>query len=849
MGDVNRPGTTVRPLASRPLGLQLFASAQDEPRSRRPTDVVLAIGTALLVVAAAVASRLLTELESSFSELVAEVPGFFDIVWRSMFWVAVAWSIVLVAVAVVRGRLALARDLVLATLIALVGAAAAAAIVMDDGTSVVDVLIDVDGPPVFPPGLLVAAIAVMSTASPHVSRPFRSLGQWLITFQLIGAVLLGAALPSSAAAALGMGLLAAAIVHLVVGSPGGHPTVSRIRLALADLGIDVEDLAPAAMQPEGVILFEGSDDEGPLLVKVYGRDAGDAQLLATLWRRLWYRGSERAVRHGRIELVEHEGFMTLLAERAGANVCRLVTAGSAGRGDALVVVRPIGETLASRTANPRLFGTTDRIAVSELWSEVQRLHAAGIMHRRLDLDRLVVTSDGSLAFCDLSSATAAGTPDDATLDLAQLLALSILLLGEDTGVGVARELGDDTIISTLPFVQDAAMPPLIRAALAHSKIDLDDVRTRLATAAGADEQPLIRLRRVTWSSLLNAALLGFAAVALIGLLGDLDLESFVESLGDANWWWLALALVMAQIPRIPAAVSTLGAIEKPLPLGPLTTLQFAISYVNLAVPSTAARVAVNIRFFQRFGVDATTAASAGAIDSVSGFMVQILLFLGLFLWSDADLGLSFDTGELDGLATIALVVVGALVVLVVLLMALPSWRQRAVDMWHKVRDATMVLRSPDQGAGALRREPPQSGALRRRPGGLCPGVRPGAPAHHARAHQHRGVIVRRPPSGAGRDGRLRSRTDTRPLQRRRPRGARLRHRPRLPLRQLLPATDLGLLLLRVAREAPLPLNPAPLQGLPANHTEHVMRPPQDAGWLILRRIVADPSARSGGSSC
>jgi len=246
----------------------------------------------------------------------------------------------------------------------------------------------------------------------------------------------------------------------------------------------------------------------------------------------------------------------------------------------------------------------------------------------------------------------------------------------------------------LPFLQEAAMPPLVRAEYHRRKVELDKVRTRLATTLEVDEQPLVKLRRVTWVSLLNAALLAFAAVALIGLLGDLDLESFVDSLRDANWWWLALALVLAQIPRIPAAVSTMGALERPLPLGPLTTLQFAISYVNLAVPSTAARVAVNIRFFQRFGVDATTATTAGAIDSVSGFIVQIFLFLLVFFWSDVDFGLSFDTAELEGLATIALIVIAAVVVLAVLVLVVPSWRRRVSELWHKVRVATAVLRSP-----------------------------------------------------------------------------------------------------------------------------------------------------------
>ena len=158
------------------------------------------------------------------------------------------------------------------------------------------------------------------------------------------------------------------------------------------------------------------------------------------------------------------------------------------------------------------------------------------------------------------------------------------------------------------------MPPRLQNALEDIDIELDDVRKRMGTTLGVGEQDLIRLRRVTWGSILNLALLVFAAYALIGLLGDVDLETFADALRDASWWWLGFALVLAQIPRIPSAVSTMGAINRPLPLGPLTALQFAICYINLAIPSTAARVAVNIRFFQRFGVDPPTAVSAGAID-------------------------------------------------------------------------------------------------------------------------------------------------------------------------------------------------------------------------------------------
>ena len=674
-------------------GLQLFASAQDEPRARRPTDVVVAIMSAIVVLFAGVAAHLFADIEQALSEAVADVPGFLDALWQLMLWVPVAWVLTLVVISALRGRWALTRDLLLAAVLGAVGAAAVAAIVMVDGTAFTDLAFDVDGPAVFPPVLLVITTAMMSTASPHMTQPFRSLTDWLIGLQFVAAIMLGAALPSGASAAVALGILAAAIVHVALGSPGGRPTDSRIVFALGDLGVVVHDLTAATVQREGVVQYECRDDAGPLLVKVYGRDAGDARLLADMWRRLWYRGAERTVRHSQVDLVEHEALITLLAERAGALVPDVVTAGSAGLGDALFVVRPIGDTIATTIAGAAP-GEFEEQPVAGLWDQLHRLHAAGIMHRSVDLDRVVVTTDGALAFGDLSSATVAAQPDDANLDRAQVLALTVLLLDEDRAVALARTFGDDTVIGVLPFLQEAAMPTLTRAEFRRRKIELDGVRTRLATTLGVDEQELVKLRRVTWRSLLNAAMLVFAASALISLLGGVDLEAFADSLRDANWWWLIFALLLAQIPRIPAAVSTMGAIERPLPLGPLTTLQFAISYVNLAVPSTAARVAMNIRFFQRFGVDATTAATAGAIDSVSGFIVQIGLFVGLFFWSDVDFGLSFDTSDLEGVATIAMIVLVAVIVLGLLVFAVPSWRRRFTAMWHKASSAFSVLRSP-----------------------------------------------------------------------------------------------------------------------------------------------------------
>ena len=126
-------------------------------------------------------------------------------------------------------------------------------------------------------------------------------------------------------AAYAAGALAGSVVHLIVGSPGGNPTVGRVNAALRQLGVQIDDLARIRMRRDGVALLQGHDREGPVFVKVYGRDAWDGELLATMWLHLWYRDTRRSVRLKRSEYVEHEGFMTFLAARSGLRVPEVVT--------------------------------------------------------------------------------------------------------------------------------------------------------------------------------------------------------------------------------------------------------------------------------------------------------------------------------------------------------------------------------------------------------------------------------------------------------------------------------------------------------------------------------------------
>ena len=93
---------TASAVASRRLlgrGFQLYASAQAEPRARRPTDIALAI---VSVVDAGALHRLRRgghAFEAELVRLLDSLPGLFEPLWRLAFWAPVAYAAALIVVA------------------------------------------------------------------------------------------------------------------------------------------------------------------------------------------------------------------------------------------------------------------------------------------------------------------------------------------------------------------------------------------------------------------------------------------------------------------------------------------------------------------------------------------------------------------------------------------------------------------------------------------------------------------------------------------------------------------------------------------------------------------------------
>src|SRR5262249_10184952 len=135
------------------------------------------------------------------------------------------------------------------------------------------------------------ASAVLLTLDGDLVRPAARLNRRLLVLAGIAAAIGGSGSPFSLLAAFLVGVVAAAGVRPLLGSAGGRPSPADVAALLAGRGVEATGIALDARQAAGVIRMHAVDPSGRrLTVKVYGRDAYDNQLLARIWRRLWYHG-------------------------------------------------------------------------------------------------------------------------------------------------------------------------------------------------------------------------------------------------------------------------------------------------------------------------------------------------------------------------------------------------------------------------------------------------------------------------------------------------------------------------------------------------------------------------------
>ncbi|HEX4256887.1 MAG TPA: lysylphosphatidylglycerol synthase transmembrane domain-containing protein [Streptosporangiaceae bacterium] len=692
----------------------VFAPVGDGQRRRRGTDGVRLAASLLALIACVLVIHYDSRIDRAIAQVLHPPP-------RSITWlVTVVYQagsagvvIVLIALALLARRWVVARDIALSA----AGAAAVSGILVillgSHGGRPAGIV--VSGYYLSFPVLRIALFAAVAVAAlPYLARGAQRLIETFIALVALASAVGGHGLPLNVLGSLAIGWGVAAIVRLVFGSPLGLPSVDDVRLLLAELGIRAGDLAPAPRQVWGVAKYQADElpaaslaaadgvtaTAGRLQIEVYGRDAADARLLTKIGRFVFYRDSGPSLTITRLQQVEHEAYLTMRAARAGVAVPEIVEAGKAGpSGDALLVGRVPARMEGLALPEAGVTAISDAL-LDDLYRQLLALRAARIAHGGISGDTVLIDSGAQTAvLADFRNAAGRASPDQLDRDLAGAMAATAVTVGPDrAAAAAARCLPPDVLGGALRYLQRAALDPAVRRSLRGQRGLLEEVRQRAAQAASIEVPALVEPRRVSWPTLIMVIGTLIGGWALIGVLIDVS-KSFDTVIG-ANWLWVALALILAQLAYAASAVEAVGSVAGPLPLGRAIAVEVANSFSALAGGQPAV-FATRVRFFQTQGYDASVALSSGAIMTVASWIATTVLFLCSlpFAWDSIDLDVTPQSGGDSKLVWIILAVVVLVAVLTGLALAVPRLRRlaaakimpRARDVWANL---TRVASSP-----------------------------------------------------------------------------------------------------------------------------------------------------------
>jgi uncharacterized membrane protein YbhN (UPF0104 family)/tRNA A-37 threonylcarbamoyl transferase component Bud32 len=631
-----------------------FAGHPGQPRARRTTDAIaIGVGLLMLVWSGFNANEVSTTDQWAL-DLLEPLPGWFDQVWKIGYFLGLLMVIALFVTAIAQRRPDLLRDMTLAVVVSVVIAILLALWISDTLPTLMPELSRPRNPELTFPIVRVAVMtSAIMVAAPYLTTAVRRFGWALVAIVAISGFGLGFGYPSDALGAVGLGMVAGGAVLLIFGSPRGYPDVEAVAAALSDLGVEVTDLELVPDQSWGVRTLDGSLQDGsPVQVLAYGRDAADTRMAAKAWRSVWYRETDRTISFSRLESVEHEALAMLMAANQGVRAQQPLAVGIAGDDMAVLARTAEGSALTEPT-------TEQLIA---MWNEVERLHDGGISHGSLTLD--AVSMDGDRAVLgNFAHASFNATETQRGLDIVSLLYETAAVAGADTAVAAARQVvPDDELVAALAYLQVPALTRDQRKKVDKAKAVIKELRATIADGTGAELPEPAKIRRVRPKDLVMPALSLIAAYALIGMLADIDFVAVWDVVRDATWILIIIGFLIGQIAFFFEGTGMLFATGYPLPMKPLVVLQLGVKWIGLAIPSAAGRITMNTLFLRKYGVPPTIAVTQGAIDGLSGFVVEAGILLIAFI--AVDIPVDVDTGEVAWgliLFIVVLIIVGTII--------------------------------------------------------------------------------------------------------------------------------------------------------------------------------------------
>ncbi|MCW2906674.1 MAG: hypothetical protein JWL68_1463 [Actinomycetia bacterium] len=536
------------------------------------------------------------------------------------------------------------------------------------------------------PPILAAAAAVAVAASPWLSRAWRRAAWIALVAAAAARLATGTVLPMELVLAFATGVTVGAGVLVAFGVPDRRMGPQGIAAVLRRAGLPVRSIEPADVETKGSRPFVAATDDGQhLFIKVLGSDQRDADLLYRAYRFVRLRDVGHTRPAGSlIQAVEHQALVALMAERAGVRVPRVGQVIKAPAGTALLVMERVDgrslEQLPAQQINAEL--------LQRLWTEVDRLHHAGIAHRSLRAANVMVGNDGQPWLTDFSFSELTATQRQKDLDLAELIAsLATLVGGEEAVASSAAVLGADGLTPAVPLLQPLALSAGTRRALRHHGRLLVETRSAAAAASGGTGQELARIQRVRPRTLLTVAALAAAFYFILPQLAQVG--SSWHAIQSAHWVWVPVVIAMSVLTYLASAVSLIGGVPGWVPFWPTVLAQAASSFINRVSPANVGGMALNARFLQKSGVEPAAGVAAVGLSALAGAVVHGILLVLFFGLASRGLTHAFKLPSASKL----LLVLAVLAALVGILLATRRGRRFAVTRGLKaLRSASASLR-------------------------------------------------------------------------------------------------------------------------------------------------------------
>ena len=432
---------------------------------------------------------------------------------------------------------------------------------------------------------------------------------------------------------------------------------------------------------------------------------GDRQVvgaLARFWRSLRLRGIDgRAV----VSLRQAAERAALLSHAAwSAGVCTPRLLGLAESEDSMLLVQQHAQGAVPLVELP-VEALTDDV-LDAVWEQLRVAHAAGLAHRALTADVVLISRDPDVCShasadhpASRASAMDTGDPlgpgpvalltawesgDVASSDLArrvdvsQMLALLALRVGAERAVeSASRVLPDHELTRIGPLLQSIALPRATRDEARQHKGVLQEVREALLARLPETVVEPERLVRFGGRTILTIVLAVGAAFAIIT---TLNFQQITVAFRTAEPWWAAIAFALGLVTFLGSALSLVAFAPMRLPLWRATLVQVAGAYAALVAPAGIGPAALNLRMLTRRGAPPALAAASVALVQVSQLITTVALLVVLSLVSGTPRALQLPS-------TTVLAVLAALAVIVVVTLLVPPARQwigaRARPIWEQ----------------------------------------------------------------------------------------------------------------------------------------------------------------------